>query len=322
MLNADVIDLYSLVDVGTKIIVLPNYNNVAAFDAADVAPGTLDDLRPSNITKRSRSEMRTRTSPYIIERLADIFMRSEGKMKPAGILLAVVLLGTVGVTGAMAECQIADAKLEEAILNKPDLRGPANTQIVRDLRNLRDAAFTLWSYGRHDDCERLLGNIRELLAGPPMGNLGDNDEEAADKQIAAREPKVQRGAEQGRRGWKDAKPLMRIDELAPGLRADQIIGMEVRSSDDKIVGEVRNIVFGTKDRRDYAIVASGGFFTPGKDSIVVPIQSLKVSQERVSFFLPISKETMTKVPLMPDQDYKWLSDKKWRAHNDAIFRGK
>ena len=55
---------------------------------------------------------------------------------------------------------------------------------------------------------------------------------------------------------------------------------------------------------------------------LVPIQSLKVSQERVSFFLPITKETMTKVPLMPDQDYKWLSDKKWRAHNDAIFRGK
>ena len=180
-------------------------------------------------------------------------------MKPAGILLAAILLGSVGVTAAMAECQIADAKLEEAIMNKPDLRGPANTQIVRDLRNLRDAAFTLWSYGRHDDCERLLANIRELLAGPPMGNLGDNDEEAADKQIAAREPKLQRGgAEQGRRGRKDAKPLMRIDELAPGLRADQIIGMEVRSSDDKIVGEVRNIVFGTKDRRDYAIVASGG----------------------------------------------------------------
>ena len=157
----------------------------------------------------------------------------------------------------------------------------------------------------------------------PQSGSEDNDEEAADKQIAAREPKLQRGgAEQGRRGRKDAKPLMRIDELAPGLLADQIIGMEVRSSDDKIVGEVRNIVFGTKDRRDYAIVASGGFFTPGKDSIVVPIQSLKVSQERVSFFLPITKETMTKVPLMPDQDYKWLSDKKWRAHNDAIFRGK
>ena len=187
---------------------------------------------------------------------------------------------------------------------------------------MRDAAFTLWSYGRHEDCERLLGNIRELLAGPPMGNLGDNDEEAADKQIAAREAK---NSARRRAGPPWPKGCQAPDEdrrAAPGLLADQIIGMEVRSSDDKIVGEVRNIVFGTKDRRDYAIVASGGFFTPGKDSIVVPIQSLKVSQERVSFFLPITKETMTKVPLMPDQDYKWLSDKKWRAHNDAIFRGK
>src|SRR3954454_18770689 len=34
MLNADVIDLYSRVDVGTKIIVLPSYNNVAALAAS------------------------------------------------------------------------------------------------------------------------------------------------------------------------------------------------------------------------------------------------------------------------------------------------
>src|SRR3954449_11388983 len=115
----------------------------------------------------------------------------------------------------------------------------------------------------------------------------------------------------GRRDEKGAKPLVAIDELAPGLRADEIMGAEVRSSDDKIIGEVRNIVFGTRDRRDYAIVASGGFFTPGKDSIVVPIRSLKISQERQSFFLPISKEAMKAVPLMPDQNYKWLSDNRW-----------
>jgi hypothetical protein len=95
--------------------------------------------------------------------------------------------------------------------------------------------------------------------------------------------------------------------------------VEVRSSDDKIVGEVRNIVFGTKDRRDYAIVASGGFFTPGKDSIVVPIKSLKVTQGRETFFLPLSKQAITSVPLMPDQEYKWLSDQSWRARNDALF---
>jgi hypothetical protein len=240
-------------------------------------------------------------------------------MNPANIVLTVVFLSALGVTPALAECQIADAKLEEAILQKPDLRGPANRQSVRDLRSLRDAAFTLWSYGRHADCERLLGNIRELIAGPAMGSLGDNDEEEAEKQIGAREPKVQRGAALGRRDEKDAKPLIAIDALAPGLRADEIMGAEVRSSDDKIIGEVRNVVFGTRDRRDYAIVASGGFFTPGKDSIVVPIRFLTVSPERDSFFLSMPEAAVKTIPLMPDQDYKWLSDEAWRTRNDALF---
>jgi len=102
----------------------------------------------------------------------------------------------------MADCQIADAKLEEAILNKPQLRGSANRQAVRDLRSLRDAAFTLQSYGRHDDCERLLANIRELIAGPIMSSLGGNDEEGAEKQQAAREPQVHRGVERGVRDKK------------------------------------------------------------------------------------------------------------------------
>src|SRR5215204_3244833 len=192
-------------------------------------------------------------------------------------------------------------------------------QRTRGHTSLRDAAFTLWSYGRHADCERLLANIRELIAGPAMATLGDNDEDEAEKQMAAREPKVQRGAARGRRDEKDAKPLVAIDELAPGLRADEIMGAEVRSSDDKIIGEVRNIVFGTRDRRDYAIVASGGFFTPGKDSIVVPIRLLKVSPERDSFFLPMPQAEVKSVPAMPDQDYKWLSDEAWRTRNDALF---
>jgi len=235
------------------------------------------------------------------------------------ILLAVTLFGALGVTQVHADCQIADAKLEEAILNKPELRGPANRQTVKDLRSLRDAAFTLWSYGRHEDCERLMSNIRELISGPSMASLGDSDEDAAESQIEAQDVKVRRGATLGRRGEKGAKPLISIEELAPGLRADQIIGAEVRSADDKIVGEVRNIVFGTKDRRDYAIVASGGFFTPGTDSIVVPIRSLKVSQERDSFFLPMPAARVKGVPLMPDQSYKWLADEAWRARNDALF---
>ena len=107
--------------------------------------------------------------------------------------------------------------------------------------------------------------------------------------------------------------------MAPALRADEIIGSEVRTSDDKLVGEVRNIVFGTKDRRDYVIVASGGFFVPGKDSFVIPFRFLQVAPDRIIFYLLVTETELKKVPLMPDPDYAWLSDELWRAKNDALF---
>jgi hypothetical protein len=122
----------------------------------------------------------------------------------AKILIPAALLSVGGITAALAECQIADAKLEEAIVQNPQLRGPGNRQAVRDLRSLRDAAFTLWSYGPHVDCERLLANIRELIAGSNMGSLGGNDEEEATKQIEVRAPKILRGSAKGQRGDKDA----------------------------------------------------------------------------------------------------------------------
>src|SRR5829696_8206411 len=124
-------------------------------------------------------------------------------MKPRMMIAATVIMTALGSTHALADCQIADAKLEEAILKKPELQGRANRQMVRDLRSLRDAAFTLWSYGRHADCERLLANIRELVSAPSMSSMGDNDEEEAEKQIAAREPKIRRGAALRHRDRKD-----------------------------------------------------------------------------------------------------------------------
>lgn len=206
-------------------------------------------------------------------------------------------------------------------MQKPEFRAQVNRQTVKDLRTLRDAAFILWSYGFDDDCQRILGNIRELVASTDMVGMGGNDEDEVDQQLAATEPMRHRGGNvTGNRGALDALPLIDINELGPGLRVDEIVGAEVRSSDDKIIGEVRNVVIGTKDRWDYAIVASGGFFIPGTDSIVVPLRFLQISQERDSFFLRIAESEVRKVPLMPDQDYVWLTDEAWRSNNDAIFQ--
>ncbi|HEV7277987.1 MAG TPA: PRC-barrel domain-containing protein [Devosiaceae bacterium] len=242
-------------------------------------------------------------------------------MKRINSVAAAALLVALGSSPAMAVCNISDAQLEEAILEKPELRDPQNRYLVLDLRTLRDAAYLLWNYGLEEDCERLLGNIRELIASPAMGRLGTNDEDAADQQLAAGEPQWHRlGQIEGTRGASGEGALISINDLDPGLLVDEIVGAEVRTSDDMIVGEVRNVVIGTKDRWDYVIVAAGGFFVPGRDSIVVPLRYLAIDRERQSFFLRISNAQLQDVPLMPDQDYLWLTDEDWRATNDAIFR--
>jgi hypothetical protein len=201
------------------------------------------------------------------------------------ILIAIVILTGLWASQALAECNISDSKIEEAILQKPEFRDPANRQMVRDIRSLRDSAFILWSYGRIKNCERLMANIRELVASPSMGSLGGNDEDEADLQEAAREPLVRRGGEiRGHRKDKGAGSLIRIDEIAPGLRADEIIGAEVRTSDDKIVGEVRNIVLGTKDRR----LRDSGFgriFRTWKRQYCCPYP-VSASVQRTRDFLP------------------------------------
>jgi len=236
------------------------------------------------------------------------------------LLLVLTVTGTLGVRDAQAECVIADARLEEAILNKPEFRDPANRQMVKDLRHLRDSAFVLWTYGLEDQCNQLLAGIRELIASPSMGSLGGSDEDMVEQQVAAQESLVQRGgAALGRRNLPGAAPLVSADQIRPGLRADEIIGAEVRTADDKIVGEVRNIVLATENRRNYAVVASGGFFVPGKDSFVVPIQFLMVSEGRESYYLLIDEGKLKSVPLMPDRQYEWLADEVWRRRNDALF---
>lgn len=72
--------------------------------------------------------------------------------------LPLVLLGAIGAGPAMADCNISDAQLEEAILKKPEFQDPANRMLVRDLRTLRDAAYLLWAYGMEEDCERVVGS--------------------------------------------------------------------------------------------------------------------------------------------------------------------
>jgi dephospho-CoA kinase len=90
-----------------------------------------------------------------------------------------------------AACNVREAGLEEALAAKPELRQPANEQLVRDLRTLRDAAIVLETSGFGAECERLVTIVATLAADPKRTiERGDTDEDKAEALLEASKPKA------------------------------------------------------------------------------------------------------------------------------------
>ena len=106
-------------------------------------------------------------------------------------LPALGLATALSVGPAEAACDVKGAQIEEAIAVKSELRSDANTQLVRDLRTLRDAAIVLDTYKFPGECEVLLGVAKSLLADPAktIEQGGDTDEDKAESLTEARQPK-------------------------------------------------------------------------------------------------------------------------------------
>ena len=110
-------------------------------------------------------------------------------MRTTPVVLA--FLGTLVVANpALSACPVADAKVENAIATKPELRDKANAQVVRDLRTLRDAAIVLDAYEHDGACKRVVAVLNTLVANPERAlEAGDTDEGKAEAVERARRPK-------------------------------------------------------------------------------------------------------------------------------------
>ena len=117
MLNADVIDSLQPGRRGYE-----DHCAAKLRKAPDYAPGTLDNCAHPTLPALG-AICAPAFSPYIIERSADIFVRSfkferAGFSSPRSFSLA-----RLASREPWRSARSRDAKLEEAILNKPDLRG-------------------------------------------------------------------------------------------------------------------------------------------------------------------------------------------------------
>ncbi len=204
---------------------------------------------------------------------------------------------------AMADdCAGALADNDAWLRDNPDIRASIDNTAQRDLRDLRDAAMILDRNGQEDACEDVIEAMEDIAR-----KHHEEAQEAAEAE--SDEARKERLA-----------AAVGVSELQGVLRADELIGRDIRNLEDEDLGEVDDVVLATNDAsQSYAIVAYGGFLGIGEEQVAVPLSSLRLTQDRDVLVLDISEDAFEAAPRFERDDMTSLNDPNWTQTNRAYF---
>lgn len=204
---------------------------------------------------------------------------------------------------AMADdCAGALSDNDAWLRDNPDIRSSLDATAQRDLRDLRGAAIILQRNGQEDACEDVIDAMEEIA--------NDQHDEA---QAAAEEENDQARQER-------LAAAVGVSEMQGVLRADELIGRDIRNLQDEDLGEVDDVVLATNDTsQSYAIVAYGGFLGIGEEQVAVPLSSLRLTQDRDVLVLDISEDAFEAAPRFERDDMTSLNDPNWVETNRTYF---
>jgi hypothetical protein len=232
--------------------------------------------------------------------------REEIDMKKILTSTAVLAL-MAGVSPAMAQCNIGQAT------NYTAEDDAVASGARRDLRQLRNSAMILNTYGQEAACQQVVEAIQEIRGNRGQMTSVGNDQvqqQAADTQQVDYLQNMQQ-----------AKP---VSEIGGRLTVNQMMDADLRGSQGEVVGEISNIILGQDGQPSHAIVAFGGFLGLGEDRVAIPFDKLKVhataqDMDNVIFYVPMTEEQLTNAPRVRENDDSWLSDDNWVSQNEEYY---
>ncbi len=103
-------------------------------------------------------------------------------------------------------------------------------------------------------------------------------------------------------GWRQEQLVLArpITEIASTVRADDVIGSDVRNGQDASLGSVEDVVMDPKSGQiRYVVVSQGGLLGLGGRQVPVPWEHLHATPGLETMVLPVSEEVMNKAPEIP-----------------------
>lgn len=73
-----------------------------------------------------------------------------------------------------------------------------------------------------------------------------------------------------------------IQTLAAGYRASRVIGSSVVNDANETIGKIDDLLVSSDGKRPYAVLSIGGFLGMGSHMVIVPYDSLKFTDNKVT----------------------------------------
>ena len=214
---------------------------------------------------------------------------------------AVVLL--VSTPALASECEKDLMAYNDEVSASDEYRPAMGARLRSDIRQLRDSARILSQAGQEEACVEVVNAIKEMV---------ENPQEATGTATTYEE-------------WQTGelerlKNAQSLDEVPGQLRAEEIIGSDIRNFENEDLGEIEDLLIETKEgKTSYAIVSHGGFLGLGDKQIAIPLQNLKVTEDKDVFVINASEEQIEEAPSFERGAFETTADESWRKKNEAYF---
>nr|WP_306264850.1 PRC-barrel domain-containing protein [Pararhizobium sp. IMCC3301] len=174
------------------------------------------------------------------------------------------------------------------------------------MQALRDAADVYAFGGNEDACQMVLASMQQIYE--------EHDELVG---IEADDPETR--TEWRRAHLAKALPVTEMDRL---MRADVVIGADLRTPDDATLGEITDVVLDPKLKTiAYVLVSRGGFLGMGEELVAVRWTDLRATDDHEIYVLDASPESFAAAPKVERRNFGESSGDTWRNSLDQYWAG-
>lgn len=169
---------------------------------------------------------------------------------------------------------------------------------------LRDAAGVYALRGDEKACQAVLASMRQIYeAHEKLVGLEADDPEA---RTAWRRAHLARAAP--------------VTEMGRLMRADVVIGADLRTPDDATLGEIEDVVLDPQRQTiAYVLISRGGFLGLGKELVAVRWTDLRATDDHEIYVLDVSPEAFAAAPKVGRQNFEASSGQDWRNSLDQYW---